>query len=167
MVEIRQVGPDDWELVRRVRLRALQDAPLYFWATYEEESQLPEDAWRDRFMSAGAWFMAFAADDDNGVGEPVGLAAAATWEDLPPGTYQVISMWVAPEARGGHIGERLVLRLIEWARGSGVTELQLEYTSGNDAAARLYQRCGFRPTGKTQPHPRDPALREVEMTLRI
>lgn len=154
------MGRQDWEAVRAVRLRALQDAPLYFWATYEDELAKTEEWWQG-FTDAGAWFMAFNE------AEPVGIAAAVTSPELPANTYEVISMWVAPEARGSGVGDGLVNSLAEWARSEGLEQLRLEVTDGNDAAARLYERCGFRFTGNTEPHPRDPNLYEREMRLEL
>lgn len=148
----------DWEVVREVRLAALRDSPDWFWATYEQEVDQAPEWWRE-FISAGAWFVAW--EDD----EPAGIAAALYDRDLGPVTWQLISMWVAPEARGGGVGARLVNRVKEWAQDAGIRTLQLDVTEGNDAARRLYESCGFRPTGRTKPHPRDPLSNEVEMRV--
>lgn len=80
---------------------------------------------------------------------------------------QVSSMWVAPEARNRGIGTALIEQITDSARREGVRELQLEVTDGNDEALRLYERCGFRLTGRTSPHPRKVGLAEREMRLRL
>ena len=160
MIAIRQVGPDEWETVRTIRLAALTDTPDWFWATYEEEVDKPEAWWRDRIES-GAWFIAF--DDDRAVG----VAAAIRAPELEDSDRQLISMWVSPGARNRGIGLELVDAVKAWARDDGATALQLMVTQGNDAAARLYERCGFRATGTTTPLPRNPALVEHEMHLRL
>lgn len=156
MFEISRAEPDDWKLVRAVRLKALQDAPDWFWATYEDEAGRPEAWWRD-YIGAGAWFVAWKTD------EPVGIAAAIYDESLGPAKRQLISMWVTPASRGEGIGAALVDRVKEWASETGIRTLQLEVTETNDAARRLYERCGFRATGRTAPHPRVPRLSELEM----
>jgi RimJ/RimL family protein N-acetyltransferase len=37
-------------------------------------------------------------------------------------------------------------------------------TDNNKPARRLYERCGFTPTGERQPLPSNPALGELAMT---
>jgi GNAT superfamily N-acetyltransferase len=158
MIEIRRVGPDDWPTVREIRLAALKDTPDWFWATYEQEVEKPESWWRD-FIDSGAWFL---AQDEN---HPVGIAAAIRNPQLGDSVRQLISMWVAPGTRGIGVGARLVQAIKDWARADGARELQLEVTQDNHTAARLYQRCGFEATGRTEPLPRNPALIEHEMRL--
>ena len=43
---IRRVGPEGWEVVRDLRLRALRDAPAAFESTYEGEQGRSEEEWR-------------------------------------------------------------------------------------------------------------------------
>ncbi|MGH2747910.1 MAG: GNAT family N-acetyltransferase [Actinomycetota bacterium] len=160
MIEIEQVGPDEWSIVRKVRLAALQDTPDWFWSTYEEEVEKDESWWRSN-IGAGAWFIAQID------GRPVGIAAGIRAAHLGDSTRQLISMWVEPATRGAGLGERLVDAVIAWARADGANELQLEVTNKNHAAAQLYERCGFEATGRTEPLPRNPALIEHEMRLRL
>ena len=48
MIEIRQIGPDDWKLLRTTQLAALQDAPEAFESTYAGSRAFGEDEWRRR-----------------------------------------------------------------------------------------------------------------------
>lgn len=160
MIEIRQVDPDEWATVRKIRLAALLESPDWFWATYDEEVEKPESWWRD-FIEAGAWFIAYEVE------RSVGIAAAVRAPELEESDRQLISMWVEPDARGGGVGTKVVDAVKAWARANGVRELQLQVTQENKAAARLYERCGFEATGRTQPLPRKPTLIEHEMRLRL
>lgn len=160
MTKVRRVGGDEWTLVRELRLTALQDSPDFFWATYEEEAGKDETWWRG-FISYGAWFVAF--DDVR----PAGLAAAIPDDESGEGVWGLISMWVAPGARGKGAGRRLVEEVIGWAQAEKRRGLTLWVTEGNDAARRLYERCGFTPTGRSQPLPRRPSLIEHEMSLTL
>jgi GNAT superfamily N-acetyltransferase len=54
-----------------------------------------------------------------------------------------VSMWVAPDTRRQGVGDALVQRVIAWAEQAGFTRLELAVTVGNEAAERLYERCGF------------------------
>lgn len=144
--------------MRDVRLAALKDTPDWFWATYEEEVDQPEEWWRD-FLEAAAWFIAYDGE------RPIGIAAGIRSSRLDESERALISMWVSPDARGQGIGRQLVEATKDWARADGALSLQLEVTNTNLGATRLYERCGFKATGQTEPLPRDPSLIEQEMRL--
>lgn len=95
----------------------------------------------------------------------VGIAAAIRVPELEDSARLLISMWVEPDARRAGIGTKLVEAVKDWARADGARELRLQVTEDNRAAARLYERCGFEWTGRTEPLPRKPALVEHEMRL--
>ena len=44
---VRRISPDDAELLRVVRLRALETDPLSFGSTYEREAAYPDERWRE------------------------------------------------------------------------------------------------------------------------
>jgi GNAT superfamily N-acetyltransferase len=160
LVDVKRAGLDEWSAIRDVRLVALQNTPDAFWATHAEEVDKPEAWWRD-FIAAGAWFLAWDGD------RPVGIVAVLRGPELGDTTRRLISMWVEPPARGAGIGVSLVEAAIAWARSDGAREVQLEVLEGNEPAARLYERCGFRPTGATLALPRDPKLIEREYRLHL
>ena len=77
---------------------------------------------------------------------------------------ELISMFVRPQARGRGVGEALVDAVVAWARRPG---RQLGPPVGDrdqQAARRLYERCGFTVTPERQPLPSNPALGELGMT---
>lgn len=59
-------------------------------------------------------------------------------------------MWVDPRYRRQGIGDALIRRVVNWARGMGYGELFLWVVDGNGSAERLYERNGFRATGAVQ-----------------
>ena len=159
MVIVEEVSADDWAVVREVRLRALRDSPLNFWATYADERGRDERWWRS-FIEAGGWFIARDGD------EPVGIAAGIEYSEAGEDERLLISMWVAPEARRAGVGGRLVEAVAKWARRVGAHYLLLEVTETNEPARRLYERHGFIATGRTTQHPREDLL-EIEMRLEL
>jgi ribosomal protein S18 acetylase RimI-like enzyme len=94
-------------------------------------------------------------------------AAGAFVDDGSGGLAHLVSMWVAPEARGRGLGEALATAVVDWARERGFPGVRLFVVRGNDGAAALYQRCGFRHTGVVLAMPRQPTRLKQEMTLRL
>lgn len=136
MVELCEVGADDWQRWRAVRLAALADAPEAFGSTLAEWSGEgdSEARWRRRLEDVA--LNVVGLDD----GDPVGQVSG----DLAPsGRVHVISMWVAPKARGTGTGEALLGAVQAWAASLGVSELALSVKRSNGPAARLYHRFGF------------------------
>ncbi|MEU7799261.1 GNAT family N-acetyltransferase [Micromonospora arborensis] len=67
-------------------------------------------------------------------------------EPLARPTAEVARLFVIPAARGLALGSALLARARQWASARG-TDLVLEVTSGNTAAAALYERTGWRCAG--------------------
>lgn len=147
--ELRRIHADEWRELRDLRLRALQDAPDAFGSTYEGEASDPEDTWRDWAADGaegGSSFTVIARDD----GRWIGMAMAAPDRDHP-GEAGLFAMWVDPSARGAGIGRALVQEIVGWARSAGFPIVHVRVTVSNDAAARLYARCGFIDEGLRLP----------------
>ena len=154
---IRPIRPDEWPALRDLRLRALQDAPDAFGATFEEESAEPDEAWQRRADRPDG-IMVIAEDD---AGRFVGMASGGP---APEGmdSAALYGMWVDPATRGERIGEALIGVIASWAQSSGYERIGLGVTIGNDTATRLYERLGFEDTGLRFP------LRDgTDFTIRI
>jgi len=59
----------------------------------------------------------------------------------------ICTLAVAPAFRGRGLGEVLVLAVLEQAVRRGGTMAHLEYRTGNEPAARLYEKLGFSRVG--------------------
>jgi GNAT superfamily N-acetyltransferase len=140
---VRRALEDEWERMRDLRLRALQDAPDAFGLTIEDERAHDEARWRRWFTGwDGASNAVFVADD---AGRWVGIAVGSTHEGGVPHLY---AMWVEPAARGCGVGRALVEAVAAWAEHEIAADaLELWVTEGNDAAERLYRAAGFEDTG--------------------
>lgn len=131
MISVRAVGADDWATWRELRLAALADAPDAFGARLEQVREVDEARWRER-LAGGALHLVAELDD-----KPAGIVAAL---DEPDGAAQLVSMWVAPFARGQNVGESLIDALVDWA---GERTVRLEVVTTNTRARDLYRRNGF------------------------
>ena len=164
MITIVPITPQNVWVFKAVRLRALQDAPLAFGATYAKESQLPDSDWIKRVerwnSRTGIGFLAM----DEGIA--CGMAGSFLDENDPTRAH-LISMWTAPTHRQQGVGRLLVTAVADWARGRKARLLLLMVVGNNQAAIRFYERLGFTRTGRTQPYPNDPALIEYEMSRLI
>lgn len=133
MLKMRVLGPDDWRDFRELRLQALAEAPHAFGSTFESWRDAGEDRWRGRLSAVPYNLIAELS------GRPAGMASG-TLEDGPA---ELISMWVAPFARGRGVGSALIDAIAEWAATVRPGELRLQVVEGNAPAIRLYERNGF------------------------
>ena len=157
MVVVRTATIEEWQVLRDIRLAALRDAPHAFGSTYAEQAASAEADWRRR-IRRGRTFFAYVPEVDGN--EPAGLVGGFQEN---PGTVELVSLWVRPQARGLGVGEALVDAVIKWARARNATSVHLWFTEMNFHARMLYERCGFTPTGERQPMPSKPSFREVGM----
>ncbi|HEX8304311.1 MAG TPA: GNAT family N-acetyltransferase [Jatrophihabitans sp.] len=64
-----------------------------------------------------------------------------------PDCIEVNHLQVRPEHRGRGAGTAILTTAEEQARDRGITQLAVSVTAENTAAARLYRRLGYQPTG--------------------
>lgn len=163
-ISIRAILPEDAWIYREVRLQALQESPTAFGSTYAEESKLTDPEWVNRAKSCSEpdaiGFLAFDGEVPCGIirGTPDEQSEQIGW---------LVSMWVAPAQRRLGLGSRLVEQIIQWGKDRGLQGLKLDVTSTNTPAIRLYESCGFKPTGQSAPYQHDPSLTEIEMLLEL
>ncbi|GAB2814011.1 hypothetical protein GCM10027176_18190 [Actinoallomurus bryophytorum] len=158
-MEITRLGAGDEDRYRELRLRALADAPQAFASTLEREQAFTPDVWTSRLTNDRSINL-LAVED----GTPLGMTSALL-ED--PATAHVLGMWVAPEARGRGVGDRLIETVAAWAREHRARHLVLWVTEINRPARALYEKSGFVPTGERQPLPSDESLMEMKLTREV
>ncbi len=143
VLEVREMGPDDWPEWRSIRLRALTESPEAF-TTRLSDWQGPgdrEQRWRDRLVS-----VPFNAVARRG-GRAVGMVSAT--QQGADHSVELLSLWVAPDARGTGVGDLLVSTVLGWARDRAAPSLRLRVIEGNEPAERLYRRHGLHRTEGT------------------
>jgi ribosomal protein S18 acetylase RimI-like enzyme len=160
---VRRVKAGEWRRLRDLRLRALAETPDAFGSTHAGESAQPDAFWQERATAAaqGQERLTMIAEMDHGW---VGLAGGYTEAEEPDRPW-LVSVWVDPAWRGKGLGDKLVNTVIAWATSRNAVGLQLDVAESNQAAIRLYERCGFVATGKKVPMERDPTILEDEMVL--
>lgn len=133
--------PACWQL----RLRALRDHPEAFGQPYEEAIAIPLDdaheTLRQRMATAGS--ATFVAVD--GAESPVGMIGFFR-EPRAKNAHRgnVVGVYVAPEARGRGVSDRLLETVLTHARSlDGLLQVHLTVVATNGIAARSYERAGF------------------------
>lgn len=137
MVVLHLVDPDDWRAWRELRLQALTEAPYAFGSTLEEwQGEGDTEArWRDRLSAVP--FNIIARFNK----EPAGMVSATA--PAVHGSVELISMWVAPFARGRGVGDALVQAVLDWAAQQEVQRVTADVKESNANAIALYRRQGF------------------------
>ncbi|MBO0918448.1 GNAT family N-acetyltransferase [Streptomyces laculatispora] len=178
---IRPVRADEWQLVKELRLAALQDpaAPVAFLETYEQGLEQSDELWRERTVGG-------SEAGDGGVRQFVAEAPDGSWAgsvtvliERPDGEVRfgtpadvhqahVVGVFVRPEARGGGVAEELFRAGMDWAWSLGeprIARVRLYVHENNPRASAFYRRIGFVPTGETVPMQGDPTARELEYAV--
>lgn len=158
---VARIQPDQWEILKEIRLRALEDAPYAFSTTFEEAKKRPNSRWQsDAFDHANqndrAYFLAYAQNS------PSGMAGCYQTD---PDTAHLTAMWVAPEVRRTKLGVHIVNAAINWAHAATTLEA---WVSENNAGARaFYQKLGFEETEETEPLRSNPKIQILLLRLNI
>ena len=85
----------------------------------------------------------------NAVGEVVGYASFGDWRPFEGFRHTVEhSVYIRADQRGNGLGPKLMLALIERARGCGKHVMVAAIESGNAASIRLHERLGFTLNGQ-------------------
>lgn len=123
---------------RALMLRAYADDPTTFTSTVAEREPLPLSWWETRTRND---IVLGAFDSDRLVGV-AGLRQGRRERTDHKST--LFGMFVLPSHRGSGIGRSLVDEVLDHARSTpSLRVVQLTVTASNDAAVRLYERCGF------------------------
>jgi ribosomal protein S18 acetylase RimI-like enzyme len=138
---------DEWRLFREVRLDALRDAPYAFGSTLEswQGEGDSEERWRGRLTNVPFNVIAYFK------GAPAGMASGVRSDE--ENEIELISMWVAPFARGKGVADSLLDAVVGWARAQRIENVSLRVMEGNARAYSFYRRKGFVDDGEAQTAP--------------
>ena len=92
--------------MRQLRLASLEEAPDAFSSTFQEAVTLPRDSWLQQ-LQALPTFVAVLNGVDSGM-----IRSSPHLENAH--IAYLISMWVAPNARGQGVGETLIDAVVDW-----------------------------------------------------
>ncbi|MEM9487343.1 MAG: GNAT family N-acetyltransferase, partial [Cyanobacteria bacterium P01_F01_bin.116] len=124
-MEIQRLSLDDYARLRSIRLTALQNAPQAFETTFQTAVAFPPESWQRQLQNLPT-FVAVVDGVDSG------MVRGAPHSDEPSSAY-LLSLWVAPKARGLGIGQALIETVVAWARLETYARLVLEVAEENGA----------------------------------
>lgn len=139
-MEIRRVGPADAADYRELRLEALQDSPEAFASSYEEEKEWSVEVFQTK-LAAGEAFTFGAVEN----GKLIGVVTLVKESRVKiRHRASIFAMYVAPGARGGGVGRRLMEEALRIAKDlEAVEQVYLSVSAHNDPAKKLYASLGF------------------------
>ncbi|NNN01741.1 MAG: GNAT family N-acetyltransferase [Acidimicrobiaceae bacterium] len=152
---VRRGGPEDWSVLKSIRLEALFDTPEAFGSTFGESSSWSDARWR---KAAQDWHF-FLAELE---GRTLGMVTAG-FNDQHPGTGWMYGMYVTPDARGTGVATKLMNAACEWALAQGLSQLHLQVTTIVSRARAFYEKSGFVSTGESITMERDPSISLITM----
>ena len=167
---IRRATGCDAEAIARVRVRAWRTAytsfmPAPFLAQLDPTANVTH--WRRKLVHQGREFSVIVAELDATVAG-FAIIGAPRYEG-GPGAAELWSINVDPDFWHAGVGSALLRRAVADARDYGYSRVELWCIAGNAAARSLYEKCGFRATGRerTTSHLTGHPLEEVSYELAL
>ena len=160
-IEVRRIGVEDWSLWLKLRLQALAEAPYAFCSKLADWQGAgdTEDRWRGRLSDVPLNLVAEWRQ------VPAGMASGTALN--PNGSVELISMSVAPFARGRGVGDALVTAVIDWSREQRASTVVLGVLERNQRAVTFYRRHGFVPDGDSaEPANEHRMVRDLSLGVR-
>lgn len=154
-VTVRPFRPDEWPLLKAVRLKALQQDPGVFGSHYAREAAFADVEWQARLQNPRA--ASFGVFDD---GKVVGMTGVyISPED--PATAGFVADWLEKDWRGKGISALMYEARISWAQAQpGIRRMTIAFRESNLRASKAGQKYGFVfthaedhawPDGQTEP----------------
>lgn len=141
MLQIKKLPAERWGEFKALRLEALQNVPLAFGSSYEEEINFNDKIWKERIKNT-----LFATLNDNPVGMIVFLINPKKKLNH---IAEIFGVYVKEKHRDKKIGRQLIESAINLIRqNKSIKKIKLTVTSVQDPAIKLYASFGFETVGR-------------------
>lgn len=129
------------DLLKRIRLTALKDAPYAFSSTYASVLRRSAESWQEQADStaSGSDRATFIAFSEN---VPIGIAVLYRDKDKVD-AGELLQVWVSPEYRGTTVTMDLMDTIFKWAGENNFCEVIVGVTKANARAIKFYIKLGF------------------------
>lgn len=147
-IEIRKPKPNEWLQFKNLRLRSLQEFPLAFASSYDEQLDKSEDEWKSYILASEREkdsVMVCAFEDGQMIG-----CVSAIWNNRSKVAHvaSVVGMFVHTNEQNKGVGYKLISQLLAHLQKKGrFRKAKLDVVSTNLPALNLYKKVGFVETG--------------------
>lgn len=135
---IRRAQTDDWQLLKDIRLEALQLEANKFGSTFEKESVYDEDKWKE-FIGDGKSRAMFLLQYDENV---IGLTGIVQTKENPE-ELAMIASYIRNEHRGKGLSKMLYEARLNWAKEQKYKSIIISHRESNIASKKANQKFGF------------------------
>jgi RimJ/RimL family protein N-acetyltransferase len=147
-MKIITLSPERWAESKALRIEALTDSPIAFGMSLEEEIVRDDASWKNRLEEAEQaeyrWLVYLESE-----GKLVGVAGAYREKVLKiKHTAYIVGVYITPAFRGQGWARKMMETLFEKVcKNSEVNRLELQVTSTQASAVKLYESLGFAQVG--------------------
>lgn len=147
-IEIRKPKPDEWQQFKNLRLKSLQDYPLAFASSYEEQLDKSDEEWKSYMLASDSEkdsVMICAFENDEMIG-----CVSAIWNNRIKVAHvaSIVGMFVYSNQQNKGIGFKLITSILEYLHAKGrFHKAKLDVVSTNLPAYNLYNKVGFVEAG--------------------
>lgn len=164
MLDVKVLTPNDWRVLREIRLTALSESPEMFLSIYEQEEDYDESKWQSEF-TRGDWYVGMVASESPD--KPVSVLGITREPGTPAHRCFLEYLWVAPGFRRRGVAFAMIAHVLRQLHSVGVRTVFLWVLDGNDNATRLYKRIGFVGCNYSQPLAARPGRSEELMQMSL
>ncbi len=129
-----QISANDWDKFKAARIRAVADSPSAFGDTLEQVESYPDNYWVEGIKNSQVFVINIDGD----------YVATVVLKQDDDGVWSIKSLWTEPEYRGNGLATQLLHTVIDTAKATGITEIELGINCSQSAAITLYESFGFR-----------------------
>ena len=139
-ITIRALTPDDWEILRELRLKALKIHPDYFSSSAQEAGKQPPDYWQE--FLAEPKRRVFGLFDGKKL---IGITAISPDRDDTTGRVGGLHYnFIEPEYRGRGLANLFYEVRIKWAlQNTDWIKIKTSHREGNEASRKAILRAKF------------------------
>jgi RimJ/RimL family protein N-acetyltransferase len=137
-LNIRPFAPEEWQLFKTVRLKALASDPSAFGRSYAQEATFTDQEWQARLQDTDAAMFGIFEN-----GALIGMTGLYIHPEDPQ-TTRFMADWLEPAARGKGYAAKMHEARTAWAKARpGIHRLSICYRADNTTAKRIGEKFGF------------------------
>ncbi len=155
-INVELLSADQWQRLRDIRLRSLNESPSAFGGQLEVEGEFLENQWRDKFSTLD--YLVASIDEVD-----IALMSVETFAGDHDATCWIGGCWSDPLYRGQGAMRALFDYVDLHAKEKGWQRQGLGVWADNDGAIAAYRAIGFENAGKYQASERQPGRFYIHM----